>query len=351
MKRLTTTIALCLTAATLQLSAADVAPLLTTINAVGAEGRGNAEASEAWTSLSNADASNLIAILNAIDPDNSIAANWLRAAADTIVDREMEKGGSLPLADLGDFLIDTRNDPKARRFAYELIARVEPATAEALIPGLLNDPSVELRRDAVQRLIDQAKDVAGKDKAAASIIYRQALNAARDKDQVDDIAKALRDAGREVDLPTHFGFLMDWKVIGPFDNTGNEGFDKAFGPEKELDFQASYDGKSGKVSWSDYSTTDDYGKVDFNTPYPGLLKEVTAYAYTEFHSASGQAAELRLGCKNGWKIWLNGEFLFGRDEYHRGQRLDQYRLPVQLKEGKNAILIKLTQNEMVQPWT
>ena len=61
--------------------------------------------------------------------------------------------------------------------------------------------------------------------------------------------------------------------------------------------------------------------------------------------------ELRLGCKNAWKIWLNGELLFGRDEYHRGMSIDQYQLPAQLKEGKNTILVKLCQNEQTEQWT
>ena len=55
--------------------------------------------------------------------------------------------------------------------------------------------------------------------------------------------------------------------------------------------------------------------------------------------------------KNAWKIWLNGELVFGRDEYHRGIRIDQYILPVHLNEGKNTLLVKACQNEQEQDWT
>jgi hypothetical protein len=113
---------------------------------------------------------------------------------------------------------------------------------------------------------------------------------------------------------------------------------------------ASYDGMDGKVKWQGYSTGDEYGMVDFNKPY-GDLKEVTGYAQTEFVSGINRPAELRLGCKNAWKIWLNGELIFGRDEYHRGMRIDQYKLPVQLKKGGNTILVKACQNEQVEDWT
>ena len=104
------------------------------------------------------------------------------------------------------------------------------------------------------------------------------------------------------------------------------------------------------MQWQALATSDPYGKVDLNKPY-GKLKEVTSYAYHEFNSAETQPAELRLGCKNAWKVWLNGQLLFGRDEYHRGQRIDQYKMPVQLKKGTNSILIKLCQNEQKEDWT
>ena len=61
--------------------------------------------------------------------------------------------------------------------------------------------------------------------------------------------------------------------------------------------------------------------------------------------------ELRLGCENAWKIWVNGKFLFGRDEYHRGMEVDQYRLTTELKKGRNTILVKLCQDEMKEEWT
>ena len=81
------------------------------------------------------------------------------------------------------------------------------------------------------------------------------------------------------------------------------------------------------------------------------LKQSTAYAYTTFESASEREAELRLGCKNAWKVWLNGKLLFARDEYHRGQRMDQYKLKCHLRKGRNEILVKCCQNEQTESWT
>lgn len=324
---------------------------LAALRAVGSEGKGNVEAAAAWKRLVQAETSSLPAILAAMDDANDLAANWLRSAVDAIVERELRAGGVLPVAPLRDFLRDTRHDPRARRLAYELIVRTAPKTAEELIPGMVNDPSLELRHDAVQRLIEQANQaLARQDTNNATLGYREALQFVRDERQTKKISGELRKLGHEVDLPRHFGFLTHWKLIGPFNNAGLAGFDTAYPPEREINLQAEYEGKSGKVRWVDYATAHEYGMVDINKPF-GSHKGVVAYAYTEFNAATARPAELRLGCKNGWKIWFNGRFLFGRDEYHRGARIDQYRLPVKLQAGRNTLLVKVCQNEEVQDWT
>lgn len=345
-------LSLILLGTTLALTAqADFKADVAAIRQVGAEGKGNPLAAAAWKSLALADAKFLVPLLAAMDDANDLAANYLRSAVDAIVDRELAAKRALPQADLEKFIADTKHNPRARRLAYELIARVSPATGEKLLPTFLNDPSVELRRDAVQRLIDTAdKALAAADKAAATKEFSNALTYARDEAQIKKVAGELRKLGQEVDLPKHFGFLTHWKLIGSFDNAKLVGFDTAYPPEKAVDLAAAYDGKLEKARWVDVATANDYGMVDFNKSF-GDMKGVTGYAFTEFNAAEARPAELRLGCKNGWKVWFNGKLLFGRDEYHRGARIDQYRLPVELKAGRNTILVKVCQNEEVKDWT
>lgn len=323
------------------------------LRAVGPEGAGNAEAAAAFEALSASQAEAILPLLRAMESSGPMARNWLRSAVEVVVERSLKAGKALPFDDLKAFLDDTHQSPEARRLAYDLMAKIDGPAARKLIPGFLNDPSTELRRDAVAQLIAAGKaEAEQEDKTAAIATYRKALDAARDVDQIQEIAKQLSEKlGQEVDLPRHFGFLTHWQVIGPFDNTGREGFAAVFPPEKEIKPDATYPGKEGKeISWQPYASTDEYGKIDLNQPF-GPLKEVTGYAYTEYTAAEARPAELRLGCKNAWKVWFNGELLFGRDEYHRGQRIDQYKLPVQLKAGKNTILVKACQNEQTQDWT
>lgn len=329
----------------------DVLDAIKKVRAVGPEGGGNAEASAAWKQIAASDLGQLTTILGGMDGADDLIANWLRAAVDTIVARESAAGKKLPVDDLLAFLRDTNHSPRARRLSFEMVARVQPDAAEKLLPGMLNDPSLELRRDAVERVIvDAARTLEAGKKPEAIQRYRKALGFARDVDQIQGVARKLRELGETVDLPKLFGFLMQWKVIGPFDNTDCKGFAAVFPPEKKIDLAAEYDGKSGKVRWSDYVTKDEFGMVDINTVYQPL-KSVTAYAYTEFVSDKARPAELRLGCKNAWKVWLNGKLLWEREEYHRGMQIDQYRLSCQLQPGRNTILVKACQNELVQKWT
>ena len=321
--------------------AAELSANLEVINQVQLGGSGNREAAAAWKQVAAAKPQELETILSAIDGSKPLAANWLRMAVETIAERSLVEGTPLPVKRLERFALNTEHDSRARRLAFEWLRRADATAADRLIPGFLHDPSVEFRRDAVDRLLREGRDRLAKDETvAATTAFETALGGARDTDQVNEIVKQLRALGKEVDVPEHFGFLMNWQVIGPFDNTALVGFANDFPPEHEFKADARYPGKSGEVRWTSFSTDDDFGMVDLNQPL-GKLKEVVGYARTTFVSDREQEVELRLGCKNAWKVWLNGELLFGRDEYHRGIQIDQYRMPAKLRAGTNDIMIKV----------
>lgn len=340
----------CLSTAPL-LGAASLAQPLATIRSVGPEGRGNAEASLAWRIISQSEAGELPAILMAMNGANDLALNWLRTAVDTLAARALAGQKSLPVARLERFLRNTRNDPQPRRLAYELIARTDPARSERLIVGMVNDPGSELRRDAVQRRMDRAVALRQSGNTNGAIVgFQSVLPSARDVDQVETIARCLRELGQTVELPKVFGWISAWSVIGPFDNIGGAGFDRVYPPEERVELGSEHDGKTGKVRWTQAQAHGDYGIVDMNKAC-GTLKGVTGYAYTEFEVARVRPVEVRLGCKTAWKVWLNGKLLQGRDEYHRGVEIDQYRLTGVLKSGRNSILVKICQNEQTEDWT
>ena len=320
-----------------------------TILAIGPEGRGNASASTAVKSLSQASVDSIPEILAAMDGANDYALNWLRSAIETIVQRETGAGRHLHLGALEEFVANKKHHPRARRLAYDLIGRTDAGRARQMLPGFVNDPSPELRYEAVQQIADRAESSITTSKPKAIGDYRLALGYAREAGQIDKIAAKLGELGEKVDFQKTFGWVNKWKVVGPFDNSTNAGFAKAYPPENSIDLTAEYDGKTSKVKWQDYITTKDHGEVDLNQPLT-MTKAVAGYAYSEFWSDTARTAQVRLGSQNGWKVWFNGRYLFGRDEYHRADEIDQFRLPVELKPGKNIILVKCLQNEQTEDW-
>jgi hypothetical protein len=332
-------------------NAASTEELINVVKAVDREGRGNVAAIQAVRQLSQGSPATLVTLLAAMDDANPVAANWLRGAFEAVADREVKTNGRLPARDLEAFVVDTSHNAHARRLAYEWLLKVDPSAADRLIPKMLLDPGADFRRDAVQRLIDQAAALQAKDdKAAAVKLFREALQGATDDDQVQAIVKPLKELGETVNLQKHFGFVTHWKLIGPFDNHELVGFNAVYPPEEKLDFAAKYPGKDGQeVAWTDYRTEDDYGVVDLRkalAPHKGAV----TYAAAEFNVDHARTVEIRLGTPNAWKLWVNGKLAFARDEYHRGTQLDQYRVPVMLTAGMNVILLKVCQNEQTEDW-
>lgn len=346
------------TSGTVSIFAADsVAPHIEAIQKLGKQGEGAAAAQKAVKALNDIAPENLVVILKAFGQASPLSRNYFRSVIETIAQKHSAK---LPVAALVEHVNDRKADPRSRTLAFELVERAAADDAAALVPGFLNDPSPELRRRAVQQLIDQADaELKDDNKEKAQSIFQKALTGAVDNDQVEKIVEPLKGLGVEVNLPKHFGFLTAWHVIGPFDNREGIGYEAVYPPEIEFKdsgavdlkgtSQGLVDGKKKEVRWQKLETKDDYGIVDIAKnvhPYKGAVM----YATVDYVSPKAQTVEIRLGTPNAWKVWVNGKIAFSREEYHRGMSLDQYRVPVKLKPGRNRILLKLCQNEQEQDW-
>ncbi|MGI9427204.1 MAG: hypothetical protein ACR2NM_01000 [Bythopirellula sp.] len=281
-----------------------------------------------------------------------LTQNWLRAAVDTIAEREVQKTGSLPTELLETFVQDKSQSPRARRVAYEWLAKSDSTAPARLLPMMLDDASLELRYDAIALLLDEAE--ASADEAAKLEKYQRALRSAREKGQLQACAEALKQLGQAPNMARQLGFLVEWKVIGPFDNTDRKGFNKIHLAVDQIDLDAEYAGKHGQVSWIDavaeQEQLEDMGKVDFNA---ALVEEksVLAYAYTTFVADRELNVECRYESKEATKLWVNGAELAVNPVYHSGGGFDQYIVPCRLKQGQNEIVIKVCQNEQTQSWT
>jgi hypothetical protein len=214
---------------------------------------------------------------------------------------------------------------------------------------MLDDPARELRRDAVARAIkDAEKTLKDGDKAGAVDAFRRVFRSARDRDQVEALAKQLKGLGMEVDLKAHYGLIDRWILVASFDNTGMKGYDAAYPPEQGLDLKASYVGKGEKpCRILDFTTPDAQGKVDLNA---ALGKEMGAVAFAYASVELAEDAELRLATNNALKVYVDGRLAFFRNEYHHGMKMDQYAVPAALRKGRREILLKICQNEQKDDW-
>lgn len=333
-----------------QVQADQVDDAVTKVRALDHQGKGNVEAATALRVLESVEANRLLQLLTAMQDANPLAINYLRGAFDSAADRIHNSGKPLPAAELEKFVLDRSQNARARRLAFEWVTTADKAARERLVPGMIDDPSAELRREAVQRLIDLAKkQFEAKDEPGSLASYREALRGAVDEDQVKEIVAPLRKAGDTIDLAQHFGFVTEWRMIGPFDNREGIGFEAVYPPENELNYDAKYPGFDGEVAWKSVNTPDEYGIFDIAksiSPYKGAVM----YAAAEFEAPEPRKVQIRFGTPNAWKIWVNGQPLLALEEYHRGTAMDQYRIDADLKAGKNVILFKILQNEQKEDW-
>jgi hypothetical protein len=334
---------------------ADADKLLKQIKAVSKEGAGNQEAGAAWRELVSLGGEAILPTLAAMNDATPAAANWLRSAVNALAEKEQGAGKKLPADQLEAFVKDRKHNPAARRLAYEVLVQADAKTPDRLLPAMLDDPSVELRYDAVAKAMRAAERLEG-EKAKAE--WGRLFAAVRDSEQAKTIAKAIETAGGKPDLVAQFGLVTRWMLVGPFSNSDANGFATAFEPEQRVDLKAVYTAKGiTKFEWKPHTVEVDpksfdlekVGVVDLNKAI-GKYKDAVAYAYTVAESDKELPVEVRYGCINASKLFVNGKQVFAKEEYHHGMNFDQYVAKVILKAGKNEILLKVCQNDQKEPW-
>jgi len=146
-------------------------------------------------------------------------------------------------------------------------------------------------------------------------------------------------------------WLRSWYLAGPFpleESSGKNEHLKGF----DTDFLVNSGGeikprvKEGKevefnnvsVHWFKYESPDAVINLDI------VISEVsfvTAYAYTEINSEKEGLYLFSLGTDDGAKLWFNGEKVLDYPGEVRGILQDDVLIPVNVRKGKNTILLKV----------
>ncbi len=295
----------------------------------------------------------LIEVVEAMAGADPVQKNLLLGAAQTVLARNPQNGA----AQLQAIIDNKQLDAAARYWAFTELTRGDAKKRDAMLQTMLDDPSLELRYEAVKLAQSEVKGLKEGGAEPAKLIesYSKLLKSARLPEQVQQIAGSMKELGETVDLLNHFGFVKNWQVIASFDNRNKVGFNTAYAPEKaylatqSIDPKAEYDGKGDKASWQAVETKEPDGAVNLNPVFKNE-KGAVAYAYAEFKVNQPLECEVRLGCINANKVWVNGTQVMSNDVYHAGTQIDQYTAPVKLKAGKNTILVKVCQNDQTEQW-
>ncbi|HJZ90614.1 MAG TPA: hypothetical protein VKE40_07045, partial [Gemmataceae bacterium] len=180
------------------------------------------------------------------------------------------------------------------------------------------------------------KDLDGPKQKSLVSIMPDNLVAALTEDELIDMVEYL------LTLKTASLTPESWHILGPFANDASDSaLDKDLGIEsaKAIDLSASLPGRDGPIKWSAVKVNGT-GYVDLMAHYAGKSALSASYLYREIDSPVDQEGVILFGNDDGAKVWVNGKQVFENRD-HFAATPERHQIPVKLKKGANAILIKI----------
>jgi len=227
-------------------------------------------------------------------------------------------------------VLATAKRPDEKKQALAGLGDLPSVAAMDLVQSYLKDPA--LGADAANAGIRLARRLGTVDneKAMAALKEIKAIVTSDDlKKQADDAIAAV-EKGSMVD-----GYIVAWAIAGPYmqeDKDADALFNIAFAPEKP----------GSNVDWRPIAAG-----IEGNPGMVGLDKAIggeqrVAYLRTQITSAKAQEATLELGSDDGAKVWINRKLLHAVNTT-RGFQADQDKIKINLNQGVNILLLKITQ--------
>ncbi len=212
-----------------------------------------------------------------------------------------------------------------KRLVLAGIGAVRHPDALALAQRLLDEP--ELRGEAEVAVIAAARSVSPLQRQRAEAAIREVMETtARD---------ATRTAGEKAlaYVRSLDGYLTAWRIAGPYFKAGEtweHAFDTAFAPETDAD-----------VAWQPLPVRNEREPWIFELSYLGG-GDRAVYVRTSIWSPRAQPLRLDVGSDDGVVAWVNGEMVH-RYRGTRGLNPFEDRVPLNLREGWNTIMLKVVQ--------
>jgi HEAT repeat protein len=296
------------------------AALETLVNASRATNRNLArEAVAALAEWPNPDATEPLLALARTNTDTALRSPALRGAINTSAN-EPDQARRLTLLREALALAPS---PAEKKLALSQLGSLSTADALRTALDALDDPAI------VDEAGLAALTIAGHLSPADANLTSQAIDRVLAKVKTASVT-ALAWALRGVNAAPG-SFIRQWAVSGPYRRQGAgsalEIFDVAFPPEI-----------GGTAAWKPLAGGD---SINLLARFPGQ-QNCAAYLKAELVVARATEAMLLLGSDDGVKGWLNGQ-LVHTNNIDRGLVVDQDKVPLQLRAGTNALLLKITQ--------
>lgn len=162
--------------------------------------------------------------------------------------------------------------------------------------------------------------------------------------------------------------LRQWNVLGPFPNPGDGGLDQVYPPEKEIDYDAAYEGEGKRqIGWTATDSGErisqggsgwdsllvhiaggPYAPASNIVDYVKAVKAAwppngTFFAQTNLYVPDARKAMVILATGNPCAAWMNGRQVFSRwlrPLYFELADGFAFRIPVELEAGWSSLLLK-----------
>ena len=197
-----------------------------------------------------------------------------------------------------------------------------------LKPPPLDEPKVAAenrQREESLRALEVARDtIRGERKELDAALLERSLAV------VDASAQTQWEISQSETLEESFGFSL-WHRIGPFTAPNFEvAHEKSFLDESKVDLTRTY----GRLEWMEAASFVD-GKV-----HQLNGSNCATYLLRTIEAGAARPLTVSLGSDDSFRLWLNGRLVADK-KISRGVAPDQDRLTLELREGKNTLLLKI----------
>jgi HEAT repeat protein len=218
----------------------------------------------------------------------------------------------------------------------------DPSAAETL-NSALDSENTAIRNAAAGSVatVAEALEKNGQKQEAIDLCIK-AARAASDLSKVRQLIERLRVLGATeivAEMAERSGFITHWWVVGPLRTRESLRGEDYLNPAEAVDVSKPVASGRREIAWKKVLVDDPSGQLDLERALVSR-SDVGAYLFAEVESPETQKAIFKIGSDDDVFCWLNGESVhkFVGD---RGWNPDQDSVSVELKQGKNQIVLKV----------